>query len=269
MTFAFWGLFMCGRYTISHSTEEILERFQINDDNVSIEPSYNVAPSQLVPVIMAESAHSPKEPSIRLLELCKWGLVPFWVKDLKGAKPLINARAESLAAKAAFKQAFIKRRCVIPADGFYEWRKDKNRKVPMRIHLADEKLFGFAGIYQDWKAPDGVRMRTFAIITVPAKESIRNIHDRMPAILTPEFEKIWLDPEVEDEEALAACLRPYPYEDLEAYAVSTLVNKPDANSPELIQPSVESTEEIAAPPLGKRKRRGDADAPQQLRLPLS
>jgi putative SOS response-associated peptidase YedK len=266
---------MCGRYTISHSTEEILERFQILAEKIAVEPSYNVAPSNMVPVVVAEAADVPEEPTSRLLQLCKWGLVPFWVKDLKGAKPLINARAESLTEKAAFKQALIKHRCVIPADGFYEWKKQKNAKIPMRMKLTQGKLFGFAGIYQDWKAPDGTLLRTCAIITVPANNCMKDIHDRMPAILTGDAEAIWLDPDVEDEDALAHCLRPYPHDDLEAYVVSTKVNKPNFNSPELIEPisqeeqeesNLRQAEAVAQPKT--RKKRAHPEDPLQLKLPI-
>jgi putative SOS response-associated peptidase YedK len=221
-----------------------------------VEPSYNVAPSHLVPIVVTNASGSQPQAPGRLLQLCQWGLVPFWVKDLKGAKPVINARAESLTEKTAFKDAFVKRRCIIPADGFYEWKKDKRGKVPVRIRLQDEKLFGFAGIYQDWRSPDGSKMRTFAIITVPASDAMKNIHDRMPAILTRESEGIWLDPHVEDEDALSRCLEPYPYDDLEAYVVSTMVNKPDANSPELIA-------EVPGIPVEEPE---DDDQPRQLKI---
>lgn len=250
---------MCGRYTISHTTEEILERFQILAERIEVDPSYNVAPSQMVPIVVAENSDGENEPPSRLLELCKWGLVPFWVKDLKGSKPMINARAETLREKAAFKQAFVRRRCVIPADGFYEWKKDAKKKVPMRIRLADDKLFGFAGIYQDWKSPDGKKMRTFAIITVPANEKVRDIHDRMPAILTPEAERMWLNPDVEDEDALESCLQPYPYNDLEAYVVSTMVNKTDVNDPCLVKELTAEEYAASLPPAAD-------DKPTQLKL---
>jgi putative SOS response-associated peptidase YedK len=255
---------MCGRYTISHTTKEILERFQILAEKIALEPSYNVAPSHMVPIVVAETLSNPEpqEKPNRLLQMCKWGLVPFWVKDLKGTKPIINARAESLTEKSAFKKAFIKRRCIIPSDGFYEWKKDKTRKVPMRIRLAGDKLFGFAGIYEDWKAPDGQRMRTCAIITVPANDAVKSIHDRMPAILTPDVEQIWLDPDVEDEDALHHCLRPYPYDDLEAYVVSTLVNKATSNSPELI------VEAPAEPLVEPSKSKNEDGKPFQLKLPF-
>lgn len=256
---------MCGRYTIAHSTEEILERFQILAERIAVEPSYNVAPSHSVPVVVPDRSGSSSDAPGRLLQLCKWGLVPFWVKDLKGAKPIINAQAESLAERTTFKDAFVKRRCVIPADGFYEWKKDKRGKVPVRMRLQGEKLFGFAGIYQDWRSPDGSKVRTFAIITVPANDAIKHIHHRMPAILTREAENVWLDPEVEDADALSQCLQPYPYNDLEAYVVSSKINKPDTNSPELIVAVPNATVDEPAG-LENIDSVEQEDAPKQLKL---
>ena len=231
---------MCGRYTITHSTAEILERFKVLVENISFAPSYNVAPSHTVPIIVAEQSQSDGEPGARLLQLCKWGLLPFWIKELKGAKPLINARAETLMEKAALKQALTRRRCVIPVDGFYEWKKDNRNKIPMRMRLSDEKLFGLAGIYQDWRSPEGEVVRTFAIITVPANELMVPIHDRMPAILTPEMEDVWLNADIQDESVLNDCLQSYALDDLEAYAVSSAVNSPAVNSPELLVPELET-----------------------------
>ncbi|HEY9776796.1 MAG TPA: SOS response-associated peptidase [Planktothrix sp.] len=268
---------MCGRYTISHSTEEILERFQILAEKVDLRPNYNVAPSQMVPIVVSEEPPSPDEPGSRLLQICKWGLLPFWAKDPSQAKPLINARAETLTEKKVFKKAFIKRRCVIPADGFYEWKKlASGKKQPMRICFNDGRLFGFAGIYQDMKTDEGEMIRTVAIITVPASEVVKDIHDRMPAILNLETEKIWLDPEIQDEAALSHCLQPYGFSDLEAFVVSTGVNKVSTNTPELIERL--SAEQIAAAenaepekkkPSASKKKSVPVESPGQLKLPFA
>lgn len=275
---------MCGRYTISHSAEEILERFNVladkfAGDKAGVDPNYNVAPTNTVPIVVSEKSEAGDQTGTsRLLQLCKWGLVPFWVKDLKKAKPIINARSETLIEKPTFKKSLVKRRCVIPADSFYEWKTNENGKVPMRIKMADDRLFGFAGIYDDWKAPDGTRMRTVAIITVPPNELMKEIHDRMPAILTPETEKIWLDPSVEDEQALTQCLAPYPYDDLEAYVVSSLVNKVKNKGREVIEPASADTLVDSAEPADSAKRpkakrtKSESESENgnvQLTLPLS
>jgi len=256
-----------------------LERFQVLAERLNIEPNYNVAPSHMVPVVVAESSDSPDEPgTYRYLQICKWGFIPFYVKDLKQAKPLINARAEGLKEKAAFKHALTKRRCVIPADGFYEWKKDKSKKIPMRIRLKGDKLFGFAGIYQDWHTPDGTTVRTVAIVTVAANEKVRDVHDRMPVILTLENENIWLDPNVDDMAALEHCMQPYPNDDLEVYVVSTMVNKVSVNTPELVveapieEQRIDSPEKLpkaSAKPTKKMAQQVvDPDAPVQLKLQL-
>jgi putative SOS response-associated peptidase YedK len=277
---------MCGRYTITHSTNEILERFQALCEGLDLSPNYNVAPSQVVPIVVAEEQDAGAP--IRHMHLSKWGLLPFWARDEK-VKPMINARAETVATKGAFKQAFKRRRCIVPAESFYEWKRDNKRKIPVRIRLSGEKLMGFAGIYEDRKNEDGTKTRTCAIITVPANELMERIHDRMPAILTPAQERIWLDPTIDSEQALAECLRPYPSEDLEAYIVSNVVNSARVNGPECIkeasadysfpladaqsgeQNADQRTKSGAAPgPRRKTKKAKDTpeENPDQLTLPL-
>lgn len=221
---------MCGRYTISHSTEEILERFNVLKEIIDLAPNYNVAPSQMVPVVRATIK---EEEPVRVLEVVKWGLVPFWVKDPKQMRPFINARVETIIAKPSFKQAVSKKRCIIPADGFYEWKKVDGKKQPMRIRLPGNELFGIAGIYDDWTAPDGTVIRTCAIITVPGNEAMAGIHDRMPAILTPEAEQLWLDTEIRDISQLTQLLKPYENE-IETYAVSTIVNSAKTNGADCV-----------------------------------
>jgi putative SOS response-associated peptidase YedK len=156
----------------------------------------------------------------------RWGLVPSWAKDAKLAP--INAKAETLASKPMFRSLLKSRRCVIPTDGFYEWQKvpGQKGKVPYRIELKDRSLFGFAGLWDTWKGPDGKEVPTFAIVTTKPNEVVAPIHDRMPVILTPEAEVVWLDPAVTEAKALAECLKPYPESEVKAYVVSTLVNAP-------------------------------------------
>jgi putative SOS response-associated peptidase YedK len=221
---------MCGRYTISHSTEEILERFNVLKEIFELTPNYNVAPSHMVPVVLNQTNESNQ--TIRVLQIVKWGLVPFWVRDTRSHKPFINARVETVIEKPSFKSSLAKKRCIIPADGFYEWKTVEGKKQPIRIRLPGDQLFGFAGLYDDWQSADGsVNLRTCAIITVPGNEAMSEIHGRMPAILTPEGESIWLDPEQKDTKILAQYLEPYKGE-IETFAVSPIVNSVKNNSKE-------------------------------------
>lgn len=257
---------MCGRYTLVHSTNEIIERFQVMLDVMDspVIPRYNIAPTQQVPIIVPGSAkrRKPKTdaPAVaevggeytaaasemddddleipvgkRLLQFARWGLVPFWVtEDPKKMKPLINARVETLVEKASFRNALAKRRCLIPADGFYEWRTIGGKKCPVRIRLTGERLFAFAGLYEDWKAPDGNYLRSCTIVTVNGNEKLSGVHDRMPAILHPEHEEAWL---VEnDKSKLMSLLHPYEDDEVEFYNVSTVVNTAAKDLPECIEP---------------------------------
>jgi putative SOS response-associated peptidase YedK len=225
---------MCGRYTISHTTEEILERFNVLKEKFEkpLQANYNVAPSQMVPVVVPD----PEAVGERILQKAQWGLVPYWIKDAKSIRPFINARGETVKSKAPFKQCLYSKRCIIPADGFYEWKKTEDgKKIPMRIHMPDDQLFGIAGIYDDFTNAEGKVTRTVAIITVAGNEVMEGIHDRMPAILTKDIEGLWLDPESHDLIALSNLLQP-SQQPLEAYQVAPLVNKWSANSRECVLP---------------------------------
>ena len=224
---------MCGRYTLSRSTKEILEFFEIDEQPLEFdfEASYNVAPAHMVPVVIAEETEQGS--SKRRLHLVQWGLIPFWVKDLKKSKPLINARSETILEKPSFKNSLNKRRCVIPVDSFYEWRKIGSARIPTRIKLPDDQIFALAGLYDDWKSPDGTIKRTFTIITVAANQAMAGIHDRMPAILSKDAQRQWLDPSLKDGQPLAQLLVPYQQE-LSMHRVSTMVNSPSVNTIECI-----------------------------------
>ena len=249
---------MCGRYTITHTTEEILERFDVLAEllgtesspfaTTSVQANYNVAPSHAVPIIRTSKGDEEHEQH-RVLESVRWGLIPFWVKDLKTTKPFINARSESLLEKPFFKKLFARHRCIIPADGFYEWKKEGKTKTPMRIGLHGQELFGLAGIWDDWRTADGEVIRTCAIITTVNNDYLRPVHDRMPVILPPHLEALWLDPTVEDPAVLSQVLNPYPDELMQMYPVSTLVNSVANNSPQLLTPMPEvAMPEAGAPP---------------------
>lgn len=210
---------MCGRYTLGRSTKDILLRYAIQQSLFEFAPRYNIAPSQLVPIVLVSNGS-------RTLDSLKWGLIPFWVKDLSKAKPLINARAESLAEKPSFKQALARRRCIIPADGFYEWKGQSKTRLPMYIRPTGDELFSFAGLWEQWTSADGEVLRTCAIITVAPNQLMSEIHNRMPAILDKRGEELWLAEEQRDVAKLSSLLRPYPDSLMRAYEVSARVNSP-------------------------------------------
>lgn len=218
---------MCGRYTLNHTTQQITTRFQVTEPLADAQPRYNIAPSQPVLVVT--------ENSPRALRAMQWGLIPSWAKDPAIGNKMINARAETLAEKPSFKTALVRRRCLIPADGFYEWQKMGAAKQPMRIHRKDDALFGFAGLWDVWRSPEGAQIQTCTIITVGPNELMAPIHNRMPAILRAEEEAIWLSPSTQNVPELLAMLKPYPEEELEAYAVSRAVNAPTVDDPICIQ----------------------------------
>jgi putative SOS response-associated peptidase YedK len=194
-----------------------------------LQPKYNVAPGQLVTTIVNDG-HSN-----RLGEL-KWGLIPAWADDEKTGYKLINTRSETVATKPAFRKIFSKKRCLIPADGFYEWRKQDTGKQPMRIVLKSRSLFGLAGIYETWTNPNGVTISSCSILTTEPNELMASIHNRMPVILRREDEALWLDRSVNDPEPLLSLLRPYPADELEAYPVDPAVGSVKNDNPSLIEP---------------------------------
>ncbi len=229
---------MCGRYTLHHTPEEIAERFDVEPWEEILAPRYNIAPSQLVPVIRQVQSSG----GLREMVGCKWGLIPFWAKDPKIGNNLINAKAETIAEKPSFKQAFAKRRCLIPADGFYEWKKQgKAPSQPIYIRRRDGGLFAFAGLWEEWRTPEGEAIATCTIITVEPNELISKIHHRMAAILNPDDEAAWIDPKSKVDE-LSQLLQPYDSDQLEAIAVSRAVNSPTHDSPACIAPFEIETE---------------------------
>ncbi|MFS8652387.1 MAG: SOS response-associated peptidase, partial [Caldibacillus sp.] len=212
---------MCGRFTLTASREELIERFQLDLFPVDYMPSYNVAPSQQV--LTAVQAQDRRRAGF-----LKWGLVPFWVKDPKKWKPLINARAESLHEKASFKHLLAKRRCIIFADSFYEWNSRGGKRVPFRILLKEERPFAFAGLWDRNQHGDRV-LTTCTIITTEANEKVSTVHDRMPVILQDDAIERWLDTERFNYDEVRDLLRPFPADRMALYRVSTLVNSPKNN----------------------------------------
>jgi putative SOS response-associated peptidase YedK len=210
---------MCGRYRLSRRKQIIEEHF----DSVSAEedwsPRYNVAPTQPVPIIRQH----PKEPR-REMSLVRWGLIPWWAKDASGAARMINARSETAATLPAFRDAFKVRRCVVPADGFYEWQKVGKAKQPFCFEVNDGELFAFAGLWERWKDADGKALETCSILTTTPNSVTSTVHDRMPVILAPDNFDLWLDPGFGDAAALSEFLRPYDTRLMRSYPVSARVN---------------------------------------------
>ena len=226
---------MCGRYVQASSPDLLAERFGVDEVRIDDhEPHYNVAPRAEVPAVRQRKG-------VKVLSQLRWGLVPSWAKDPKVGDRQINARAESVDDKPAYRTAFAKRRCLIPADGFYEWQKlPAKRKQPMFIHLRTGEPMAFAGLWEIWKDPEAEGedegwLRTCAIVTTDANELLAPIHDRMPVILPESVWDTWLDPEA-DPDQLRGLLVPARDDDLVVYPVSPLVNKADNDGPELVQP---------------------------------
>jgi putative SOS response-associated peptidase YedK len=221
---------MCGRYTQSKSAEIIARAFQI--DNVSdIEPRYNIAPTQSVLTVLQPSASANRQG-----KMLHWGLIPSWAKDRKMGSKLINARAETVAEKPAFRSAFRKRRCLVVADGFYEWQQQENKKQkqPFYFRLSDGEPFAFAGLWEHWQDATGEEIESCTVLTTEANDLMRPIHNRMPVILESKNYDLWLDAEATKPELLQPLLHPYPTEEMTAYPVSTAVNKPTNDSAECI-----------------------------------
>jgi putative SOS response-associated peptidase YedK len=204
------------------------EDFGVQEITDDLQPSFNVAPTDNVAVVLNNG--------VKQLVAMRWGLVPFWATDPKIASKHINARAETLTVKPAFKDAFKRRRCLVVADGFFEWQKQGATRIPLFIHLEPERPFGFAGLYEIWTPPLGEKLVTCTIITTEANELVRPIHDRMPVILPKDAEDFWLDSAVEDHTRLRDLLQPYQTSDMGAFTVSKLVNSVRNNSPECIEP---------------------------------
>jgi putative SOS response-associated peptidase YedK len=222
---------MCGRYLLARSTEEVAKMFRVTDPFVNTRARYNIAPTQDVLAIIHEEPMKS-----RVFAILRWGLVPHWAKDSSGAAKLINARAETVASKPSFRDAYRKRRCVIPADGFYEWRRDAAR-TPFAIARKDRLTMPFAGLWERWTdKKSGETIRTCTILTTSANELCAPIHDRMPVILRADDIGLWLGEEPADADALAALLRPYPAEEMVAYAVDKRVGNVRNDDPSLIEP---------------------------------
>jgi len=216
---------MCGRFVQKSERKVITEEFYIKKFADDMLISYNIAPGQKVGVIIREN-------DVNVYKRFAWGLVPSWAKEPSIGNRMINARAETIMAKPSFRAAFRSKRCLVPADGFYEWKKLDNRKVPFYIYHEDEKPFSMAGLWDMWEKPDGSPLYTFTIITTDASSRVKDIHSRMPVIIPREEREMWL--KEKDYRTLSTLLVPYSG-NLLFYEVSRYVNSPGNNSPECIQ----------------------------------
>jgi len=221
---------MCGRFTQTASPEVIAEQFKITNPPL-FTPRYNIAPSQPIAAIRIDP-----DTATRTLAMLRWGLIPSWAKDPKIGNQCINAKAETVAEKPSFRSAFKKRRCLVIATGFYEWQVQGRAKQPIWIGLRSKRPFAFAGLWEQWKPPEGEPLETCTIITTEPNDLMAPIHNRMPVILSPASYDQWLDLSFQHVEPLKALLRPYPSEELTAYPVSTLVNNPRHDASQCLEP---------------------------------
>ncbi len=227
---------MCGRFTLTQTAEQITNAFQL-PTAPHVVPRYNIAPTQPVPAVVMAIETGDRE-----FRLFYWGLIPSWAKDIKMGARLINARAETVAEKPSFRTAFKRRRCLIVADGFYEWKRSEKGKQPYYFYLGSAEApeerspFGFAGLWEHWESSEGDTIESCTILTTAANDLLSPIHDRMPVILHPQDYEVWLDPTLQKPEALQPLLRPFPTEEMGSHAVSSRMNNARTDDPDCIQP---------------------------------
>jgi putative SOS response-associated peptidase YedK len=220
---------MCGRFTLTADINALQTSFPWLNIPPEITPRFNIAPTQPVAVVPNDGKNK--------LDFFNWGLIPSWAKDPQIGNRMINARAETLAEKPSYRTAFRRRRCLVLADGFYEWQQTGGKsKIPMYIRLASGSPFAFAGLWEIWNSTDGSNILSCTIITTQPNELMQKIHNRMPVILPSDAYSLWLDPGEQDPTRLSNLLQPYPASEMNAYPVSTLVNSPSNDNPQCIVP---------------------------------
>jgi putative SOS response-associated peptidase YedK len=222
---------MCGRFTLTADPNQLRQAFPwLNIPDERLKPRYNVAPTQPIAVVANDGKNQ--------LDYYVWGLIPFWAKDPSIGNRMINARSETIAEKASFRAAFRRRRCLVLADGFYEWKSEpkSKSKTPMYIKMKNDSPFVFAGLWENWNSPDGSNILSCTIITTRPNDMLLSIHNRMPVILPEKAYPIWLDPGEPDQSHLLSLLEPYPDQEMTAYPVSRLVNNPANDSADCIIP---------------------------------
>jgi putative SOS response-associated peptidase YedK len=220
---------MCGRFRLAGSAAALLSYFNVQESLAWVE-HYNLTPSKEVLTIVQPAG------AARELRRMRWGLIPSWAKDPAIGSQLINAQAETAVTKPAFRKAFRKRRCLILADAFFEWKKETRHKQPYCIRMRDGRPFAFAGLWEHWEGPEGKAIDSCTILTATPNDLLRPLHHRMAVILSPADYDPWLDPAFQDAERFQAAVRPYPPDEMEAYPVSTRVNSPANESPECVVP---------------------------------
>ena len=233
---------MCGRYVITSAPEAIRALFRYQEQP-NFPPRYNVAPTQPIPIVRLAQG-------VRQFALVRWGLLPSWVKDPKAFTLVINARGESVLDKPAFKNAMKYRRCLIPADGFYEWKASGSRKGPYFVRPTSGAPMAFAGLWESWIGPNGEELETAAIVTTTANHALEDVHDRMPVVVPPEAFDLWLNCGEVDATTAAALIAPPPDDAMEAYPVSTDVNRVANDNAKLLEPAAPGSE----PPPKPRAR---------------
>jgi len=220
---------MCGRFSLTTDIARLQEQFNFDfNGEFTVNPRFNIAPSQQVLTLGSDGGK-------RIGTTMKWGLVPYWADDIKIGYKMINARGESVDEKASFKRPFKSKRCLILADGFYEWKKEGKNKQPYRFVMKDEKPFAFAGLWEQWNKGEEP-LYTCTIITTKPNEVTEEVHDRMPVILEEDVYDLWLNPQMEDAEYLKSLLVPYPADKMKLYPVSTVVNSPKNDVEECLAP---------------------------------
>jgi len=221
---------MCGRFTLSTSAEVVAEFFELGEVP-ELAPRYNIAPTQPVAAVVLDA-----KAGARVLTHYQWGLIPSWSKDPTIGARMINARAETVATKPSYRTAFKRRRCLLPASGFYEWQKTGGGKQPHLIAMHDGAVFALAGLWEHWSGADGTEIESCTIITTEPNELLAPIHNRMPVILSKKLHATWLDPASEDTKSLESLLKPFPAKTMQAHPVSTYVNSPSRDGPKCIEP---------------------------------
>jgi putative SOS response-associated peptidase YedK len=219
---------MCGRFTLRQPAERIARELQL-EEIPALEARYNIAPTQEILAIR----HSPDGNEASMF---KWGLIPSWAKDTSIGAKLINARSETVNEKPSFREAFKRRRCIIPVDGFYEWQRAGNKKRPFYFRFKDDRLFGFAGLWEKWRTPYGESVESCSILTTDANKMLSEVHHRMPVILYPDTYELWLDEDERKQGLRKKLLRPFPASEMIAYPVSTSINSSYHQGEELVQP---------------------------------
>jgi putative SOS response-associated peptidase YedK len=245
---------MCGRYTFTSAPEAMRQLFRYLEQP-NFPPRYNIAPTQPIAIVRLVEGE-------RHFALVRWGLLPSWVKDPKAFSLVFNARGESILDKPAFRAAMKRRRCLIPADGFYEWQKAGERKRPFFIHAKTGTPLAFAGLWETWTGPNGEELETAAIVTTRANSTLAPIHDRMPVIVPPEAFDLWLNCNDVDAKTAETMIAPAPDDLLGAYEISTAVNRTANDSPKLLEPVVASAESALAPKPPARVKRAKKDSGQ-------